>query len=63
VAHHTVNGCNLGAGDLFGTGTLSGPRPEQAGSIFELTEGGKRPIALSNGEIAALRRGRRHDRS
>jgi len=50
VAHHTVNGCNLGAGDLFGTGTLSGPRPEQAGSIFELTEGGKRPIALSNGE-------------
>ena len=50
VAHHTVNGCNLRDGDLFGTGTLSGPRPEQAGSIFELTEGGKRPIALSNGE-------------
>ena len=50
VAHHTVNGCNLVNGDLFGTGTLSGPRPEEAGSIFELTEGGKRPIALSNGE-------------
>ena len=50
VAHHTVNGCNLVAGDLFGSGTLSGPRPEEAGSIFELTGGGKRQIALSNGE-------------
>ena len=37
-------------GDLFGSGTLSGPRPEQAGSLLELTEGGKQPIALSNGE-------------
>jgi fumarylacetoacetase len=50
VAHHTVNGCNLAAGDLFGSGTLSGPRPEEAGSILELTQGGKRPLALSNGE-------------
>jgi fumarylacetoacetase len=50
VAHHTVNGCNLKPGDLFGSGTLSGPRPEQAGSLLELTEGGKRPLALSNGE-------------
>jgi fumarylacetoacetase len=50
VAHHTVNGCALSAGDLFGSGTLSGSRPEQAGSLLELTEGGKRPIKLSNGE-------------
>ncbi len=50
VAHHTVNGCALQPGDLFGSGTLSGPRPEQAGSLLELTEGGKKPIALSNGE-------------
>ena len=50
VAHHTVNGCNLSAGDLLGTGTLSGPRPEEAGSIFELTAGGKQPIVLSSGE-------------
>jgi fumarylacetoacetase len=50
VTHHTVNGCALRPGDLFGSGTLSGPKPEQAGSLLELTEGGKRPIALSNGE-------------
>ncbi|WP_367847184.1 fumarylacetoacetase [Rhodoferax sp. WC2427] len=50
VAHHTVNGCNLRAGDLFGTGTLSGPRPEQGGSLMELSAGGKQPITLSNGE-------------
>jgi fumarylacetoacetase len=50
VAHHTVNGCALQSGDLFGSGTLSGPRPEQAGSLLELTQGGKRPLSLSNGE-------------
>ncbi|MES2047956.1 MAG: fumarylacetoacetase [Pseudomonadota bacterium] len=50
VTHHTVNGCNLRAGDLLGSGTQSGPLPEEAGSLLELTEGGKKPIALSNGE-------------
>ena len=50
VAHHTVNGCSLASGDLLGSGTLSGPRPEQAGSLLELSVGGKQPITLSNGE-------------
>jgi fumarylacetoacetase len=50
VAHHTVNGCALAPGDLLGTGTLSGPRPEQAGSLLELSRGGKEPIVLANGE-------------
>jgi fumarylacetoacetase len=50
VAHHTVNGCNLQPGDLLGTGTLSGPQPDQAGSMLELSDGGKRPIALPWGE-------------
>ena len=50
VAHHTVNGCSLRSGDLFGSGTLSGPRPEQAGSLLELSQGGSRPITLRNGE-------------
>lgn len=50
VAHHTVNGCALRAGDLFGSGTLSGPRPDQAGCLLELTAGGKQPITLANGE-------------
>ena len=48
--HHTVNGCNLQPGDLLGSGTLSGPSPDQAGSMLELTMGGKNPITLPNGE-------------
>jgi len=50
VTHHTVNGCNLQAGDLLGSGTLSGPTLDQAGALIELTTGGKNPIALPNGE-------------
>jgi fumarylacetoacetase len=50
VAHHTVNGCNLEPGDLLGSGTQSGPTPDQAGSLLELTEGGKRAIGLAGGE-------------
>jgi fumarylacetoacetase len=50
LAHHTVNGCNLKSGDLLGSGTQSGPLPEQAGSLLELTAGGKQPIALAGGE-------------
>ena len=50
VTHHTINGCSLRSGDLFGSGTLSGPKPEQAGSLLELTQGGKQAITLSNGE-------------
>ena len=50
VAHHSVNGCRLQPGDLFGTGTLSGPQPGQFGSLLEMTEGGKQVIDLPNGE-------------
>jgi fumarylacetoacetase len=50
VTHHTVNGCNLRVGDLLGSGTLSGPAPEQGGSLLELSNGGKTPLTLSNGE-------------
>ena len=50
VAHQTVNGCNLRPGDLLGSGTMSGPAPEEAAALIELTEGGKKPIALPGGE-------------
>lgn len=50
VTHHTVNGCNLRPGDLFGSGTQSGPLEEQAGSLLELSKGGKQKILLTNGE-------------
>ena len=50
VAHHTVNGCNLQPGDLFGSGTLSGPTLEEAGALIELTVGGKQPLTLPDGQ-------------
>jgi fumarylacetoacetase len=50
VAHHTINGCNLQPGDLFGSGTMSGPTADSMGSLLEITEGGKKSITLSNGE-------------
>ncbi len=50
VAHHTINGCNLQTGDMLGTGTLSGPERDQAGSLLELTTGGSQPLTLSSGE-------------
>ncbi|NWD74572.1 fumarylacetoacetase [Pseudomonas gingeri] len=51
VAHHSVNGCQLQAGDLFGSGTLSGPEAGQFGSLLEITEGGKKPVELASGEV------------
>ncbi len=50
IAHHTVNGCNLCPGDLIGSGTQSGPGPGESGALIEITEGGKRPVVLDNGE-------------
>jgi len=50
VAHHTSNGCNLVAGDILGSGTISGPTPQSVGSMLELTLGGKQPVQLPGGE-------------
>ncbi len=50
VAHHTVNGCNFNAGDMLGSGTQSGPEHEEAGSLLELSRGGKESLDLGNGE-------------
>lgn len=50
ITHHTVNGCNLQPGDLLGSGTQSGAAPEQAGSLLELSAGGKKALTLANGE-------------
>jgi fumarylacetoacetase len=50
IAHHASNGCNLAAGDLFGTGTISGPTAEGYGSLMELSADGTRTITLASGE-------------
>lgn len=49
LAHHTINGCQVNAGDMMGSGTISGPTPDSYGSMLELTWGGKNPIQLSDG--------------
>jgi fumarylacetoacetase len=50
IAHHTMGGCNLRPGDLFGTGTISAPGSDGFGSILETTQGGKNPVRLASGE-------------
>ena len=54
IAHHTVNGCNLRPGDLFATGTVSGPTREELGSLLELTRNGAQSFALPNGETRSF---------
>jgi fumarylacetoacetase len=50
VAHHTSNGCDLHAGDLLGSGTISGPDQGAFGSLMELSHGGTQPVELPSGE-------------
>jgi fumarylacetoacetase len=50
LAHMTVNGASLRTGDLFASGTVSGPNRAEAGSFLELSWGGSEPIKLDDGE-------------
>ena len=50
VTHHTCGGCDLAPGDLFGTGTISGPTQEGYGSLMELSADGQRQTVLASGE-------------
>jgi fumarylacetoacetase len=54
LAHHTSNGCNLKPGDLFASGTVSGPDRENRGCLLELTWRGAEPLALPSGETRAF---------
>ena len=49
LAHMTVNGATTGAGDLFGSGTVSGPTPAERGSMIELSWRGADPLRLNDG--------------
>ncbi len=51
LAHHTSGGCNLLPGDLFASGTISGPSKESRGCLLELTMRGAEPLTLPSGEI------------
>jgi fumarylacetoacetase len=49
LAHLTVNGAALRTGDLFASGTVSGPAADERGSLVELSRAGERPLVLSGG--------------
>lgn len=49
LAHHTVNGCNIQVGDMYASGTISGPSPGSYGSMLELTWNGQKPLSMPDG--------------
>ena len=53
LTHHASNGCNLQPGDLIAGGTVSGPHPDSRACMAEISERGKEPIVLPNGEARA----------
>ncbi|MGY0059510.1 fumarylacetoacetase [Streptomyces sp. LZ34] len=57
LAHMTVNGASLRTGDLFASGTVSGPEPHQRGCLLELTWSGRDPLRLPDGERTFLEDG------
>eukprot|EP00392_Amoebophrya_sp_AT5.2_P012478 g12581.t1 len=50
LAHHASSGCNMRAGDLIGTGTISGPSVSERGCLLELTWAGRDEVDMGNGE-------------
>ncbi|MBP7551234.1 MAG: fumarylacetoacetase [Gemmatimonadaceae bacterium] len=54
LTHHASNGCNLRAGDLLASGTVSGPERSGRGCLLELAWRGSEPVTLSTGETRAF---------
>ncbi|UWQ91072.1 fumarylacetoacetase [Rhodobacteraceae bacterium M382] len=50
LCHHAIGGCEMNAGDLLGSGTISGPVREEYGSLMELSWAGREPFTLDTGE-------------
>ncbi|WP_309058220.1 fumarylacetoacetase, partial [Streptomyces sp.] len=57
LAHMTVNGASLRTGDLYGSGTVSGPEVNQRGSLLELTWNGRDALELAGGKRTFLEDG------
>ena len=49
LAHHTVNGCNVNCGDMFASGTISGPEVGSFGSMLEISWKGTKPVKMPDG--------------
>ena len=56
LAHLTVNGATVQPGDLYASGTVSGPEPGQVGSFIELSRGGREPVRLADGSTRTFLR-------
>jgi len=54
LAHMTSNGASTATGDLFASGTVSGPQPSQRGCLLELSWGGTEPLTLPDGSVRAF---------
>ena len=54
LAHATVNGASVTTGDLFASGTISGPEQGSEGSLIELTRNGEHPIGLADGSTRSF---------
>jgi fumarylacetoacetase len=54
LAHATANGASIATGDLFASGTISGPEHGSEGSLIELTRNGQHPIRLADGSTRAF---------
>ncbi|WP_243762993.1 fumarylacetoacetase [Allobranchiibius sp. CTAmp26] len=54
LAHLSVNGASVRTGDLYASGTVSGPGERQAGSLLELSNGGREPFPLEDGTTRAF---------
>jgi len=49
LAHLTINGASIRTGDLYASGTVSGPEPAQRGSFLELSWNGTQPVTVGDG--------------
>lgn len=54
LAHQTINGCNINPGDLYASGTISGPTPDSYGSMLELAWKGTKPLSLAEGSLRSF---------
>jgi fumarylacetoacetase len=54
LAHMTVNGASTRTGDLFASGTVSGPERDQRGCLLELSWDGAEPLTLADGSVRSF---------
>jgi fumarylacetoacetase len=54
LAHQTINGCNINTGDMYASGTISGPTEDSYGSMLELAWKGTKPLKLKDGSTRSF---------